>query len=173
VLPTLTDFGGVALDGDGDGTEGDAFLYTGDRDNKFYTLVSDWNGDQGVSVFDFTTFSYWFGTAVPRAPIYADPSGDGGVSVFDFTNFSAQFGKGVTFPALAVETLARQALAREPLVPTVEINDRMEVVPNHDVPIFIERREPTHVEWLRIEREMEIHEELLDLLADDVLGNRK
>jgi hypothetical protein len=41
------------------------------------------------------------------------------------------------------------------------------------VPIFIERREPTHVEWLRIEREMEIHEELLDLLADDVLGNRK
>jgi hypothetical protein len=52
-----------------------------------------------VSVFDFTTFSYWFGNSVPRAPVYADPSGDGGVSVFDFTAFSLSFGVGIVFPA--------------------------------------------------------------------------
>ncbi len=66
-------------------------------------MLTDWSGDGGVSVFDFTTYSYWFGIAIASegglAPDYADVSRDGGISVFDFSPFSNQFGMGVRFPA--------------------------------------------------------------------------
>jgi hypothetical protein len=71
----------------------------GSQSNGFYKLLADWNGDFGVSVFDFTTFSYWFGHGTDVAPSYVDLSGDEGVSVFDFTGFANNFGKGVNFPA--------------------------------------------------------------------------
>ncbi|MFT5522125.1 MAG: hypothetical protein ACI9HK_000062, partial [Pirellulaceae bacterium] len=74
------------------------FVLTGDVNNNFYKLTAEWNGDTGVSVFDFTTFSYWFGVSIPTAPAYADLNDDDGISVFDFTGFSSNFGVGVKFP---------------------------------------------------------------------------
>ena len=98
----VTDLSGNPLDGDGDGDGGDGYILTGNNANKFYRLKTDWSGDAGVSVFDFSTFSYWFGKPIQRdggeAPNYADVNRDGGVSVFDFNPFSLQFGIGVQFP---------------------------------------------------------------------------
>ncbi|MFT7639545.1 MAG: hypothetical protein ACI9G1_001281, partial [Pirellulaceae bacterium] len=99
IQPTVTDLGGIPLDGNGDGRGGDAYVVAASAENTFYELTSNYNGDTGVSVFDFTTFSYWFGASLPNAPAYADPSGDGGVSVFDFTAFSLNFGIGIVLPA--------------------------------------------------------------------------
>ncbi|MFT5524003.1 MAG: hypothetical protein ACI9HK_001953, partial [Pirellulaceae bacterium] len=98
ILSTLTNGTGLEFDGDGDGTPGDSYLLRGNPTNRFYVETAEWNGDFGVSVFDFSTFSYWFGAPVPVAPAYVDLNRDGGVSVFDFSPFSANFGKGVAFP---------------------------------------------------------------------------
>jgi len=98
ILPTVTDNQGNQLDGDANGTGGDTYELEANLDNRFYVLLAEWSGDGGVSVFDFTTFSYWFGQAVPRAPSYVDTSGDQGVSVFDFTAFSDNFGTGISYP---------------------------------------------------------------------------
>jgi hypothetical protein len=48
-------------------------------------------------VFDFTTFSYWFGQDTTVAPSYVDLNSDDGVSVFDFTAFSSNFGVGIVY----------------------------------------------------------------------------
>ncbi|MFT5526107.1 MAG: hypothetical protein ACI9HK_004080 [Pirellulaceae bacterium] len=97
ILSTAEDRRGNQVDGDGNGIGGDGFLYQANNSNKFYQLSADWNGDAGVSVFDFTTFSYWFGSEVPAAPSYADVNNDGGVSVFDFTPFSDNFGVAIVY----------------------------------------------------------------------------
>ena len=109
ILPTIFELSGTQLDGNGDGTPGDGITYQGDSSNKFYILKAEWSGDLGVSVFDFTTFSYWFGRPVPEAPSYVDLSEDDGISVFDFTGFSNNFGKQVTFSNAAVGALAEPA----------------------------------------------------------------
>ncbi|MFT5523515.1 MAG: hypothetical protein ACI9HK_001462, partial [Pirellulaceae bacterium] len=114
VLPTVTDLIGTPLDGNGDGFGGDSFVYSGDTNNKFYRFFVDWNGDSGVSVFDFSTFSYWFGLPTGESPAYADVNRDNGVSVFDFTHFSDQFGSGVSLPVAF-------ALAEVPVVATPQI----------------------------------------------------
>ena len=105
VLPTAADRRGNLLDGDGNGIGGDGFEYRATTINRFYQLSADWNGDAGVSVFDFTTFSYWFGVEVPQAPSYADVNNDGGVSVFDFTPFSENFGVGIVYETSFASTL--------------------------------------------------------------------
>ncbi|MFT5528346.1 MAG: hypothetical protein ACI9HK_006335, partial [Pirellulaceae bacterium] len=89
---------GRPLDGNADGVAGDDYQLVGNVSNRFHKLEADWNGDQGVSVFDFTTFSYWFGQSNPDSPAYADLNNDAGVSVFDFTGFSLNFGVGVRYP---------------------------------------------------------------------------
>jgi glucose/arabinose dehydrogenase len=102
LLDTITDLSGSQLDGNDDGTAGGSFEIVGDAINKLYRFAADFNGDLGVSVFDFTTFSYWFGQDTTRAPLYADLNDDDGVSVFDFTIFANRFGDSVTFaPGLA------------------------------------------------------------------------
>jgi hypothetical protein len=105
VLSTATDLAGDPLDGDADGSAGGSFVFAGDTDNDFYKLTAEWSGDEGVSVFDFTTFSYWFGQQTPNSPAYADLNRDGGVSVFDFTGFSMNFGTGITFPVSFAATI--------------------------------------------------------------------
>jgi hypothetical protein len=101
ILPTATNVGGLPLDGNGDGTTGDSFLLVANGINNFHKMTFNFSGDDGVSVFDFTTFAYWFGESIEpigSAPEYADVSDDDGVSVFDFTAFSDNFGKGITLP---------------------------------------------------------------------------
>jgi hypothetical protein len=98
VLPTLLSAAGLPIDGDSNGTDGDAYVVDGDNVNRFYVLGAEWSGDFGVSVFDFTTFSYWFGSSTTVAPVYVDANSDDGVSVFDFTTFSENFGIGIVFP---------------------------------------------------------------------------
>jgi hypothetical protein len=109
-LPTATDLGGNGIDVDEDGLGGDEFVIVGNSQNRFYRLASDWNGDEGASVFDFSTFSYWFGLAVAAdgAPSYVDLNNDAGVSVFDFTGFSNNFGVGVAYPVGFVERIESQ-----------------------------------------------------------------
>jgi hypothetical protein len=98
IADSVTDQFNQLLDGDGDGTSGGDFVFAGDVNNRFYVLVSEWNGDGGVSVFDFSTFSYWFGLDDSLAPTYVDLNRDGGVSVFDFSHFSSNFSVGITYP---------------------------------------------------------------------------
>jgi|GEM_PF-1123531 hypothetical protein len=73
------------------------FTLTGSETNSLYQFNAEWNGDFGVSVFDFPVISYWFGRSVGVAPNYADLNLDGGVSVFDFGRYADNFGSGVQF----------------------------------------------------------------------------
>ncbi|MFT5525248.1 MAG: hypothetical protein ACI9HK_003215, partial [Pirellulaceae bacterium] len=124
LLDSVTDPQGQRLDGDGDGQPGGDYVVEGDSTNRLYRMISDFNGDFGVSVFDFSTFSYWFGTDTDVAPRYADMNLDGGVSVFDFTLFSSNFGESVSFPNALIARVTPQtriALTETPLTqqPTI------------------------------------------------------
>lgn len=66
--------------------------------NGFFQISGNWNGDGGVSIFDFTTFAYWFAQSIPATPQYVDLNGDGGISIFDFPLFAENFGKSIVFP---------------------------------------------------------------------------
>jgi hypothetical protein len=92
IQDSLQSTAGIELDGNGDGEAGGNYSISGDVDNGLFQIEADWNGDGGISVFDFTTFSYWFGEDTNIAPSYVDLNEDGGVSVFDFTGFAQQFG---------------------------------------------------------------------------------
>ena len=79
------------------------YVLVGSETNRLYQLTSDWNGDGGASIFDFSTFAYWFGQPVGVAPVYVDLNNDGGVSIFDFSGFANRFGQGVLFPVPLVD----------------------------------------------------------------------
>jgi hypothetical protein len=167
---SVADAAGNLLDGNDDGTAGDDYVFTGDMLNKFYRLKSDFTLDEGVSVFDFTTFSYWFGTSVPTAPAYADMSGDGGISVFDFTSFSQNFGVGVTYPV----AFAATALNIEPdsMIPTDEIEElvNQQVVARQadfEFPPQL-RLDPQLAELEIEEAESEMLDDVLNAIAADI-----
>ena len=42
-------------------TSGPEFTFSGDRDNRFYVLRADWDGNAIVDLRDVETFAYWFG----------------------------------------------------------------------------------------------------------------
>jgi hypothetical protein len=99
VLQTATDLAGNPLDGANQGVASD-YILEGNTTNKFHQLEADWNGDAGISVFDFTSYSYWFGTSIVEAPFgpqYVDINNDDGISVFDFTGYSEKFGAEVVY----------------------------------------------------------------------------
>ena len=118
---SLADLAGNPLDGDGDGNGGDDYVVTGSSANGFYRQVFDFNGDFGTSVFDFSTFSYWFGSPIPRAPEYADLNFDNGVSVFDFTFFANAFATGVTFDNGLQQVFVAPDSIESPIDETVEL----------------------------------------------------
>ncbi|MFT5524059.1 MAG: microcystin-dependent protein [Pirellulaceae bacterium] len=163
VLDTAKDVNDNPITGSVNGV---AYLYRGDINNKFYQLKADWSGDEGVSVFDFSTFSYWFGKAVPDAPAYADTSRDNGISVFDFTDFSDHFGDGVTYPIIpgfaAVPLSADESLlVSEPLK-------------SQQLPADIERLNDTALdrlllEWSDLER-VETKTPVADPLSSELLS---
>ena len=137
ILDTLTDSSGREFDGNGDGTPGDGFVLTGNADNRFYAETAEWSGDFGVSVFDFSTFSYWFGLPVPMAPEYVDLNRDGGVSVFDFSVFASNFGLGVAFPTnfangLGIDSEAVDTFANidEPILDQALVRQTINLIDN-------------------------------------------
>jgi hypothetical protein len=137
ILDTLTDSSGREFDGNGDGTPGDGFVLTGNADNRFYAETAEWSGDFGVSVLDFSTFSYWFGLPVPMAPEYVDLNRDGGVSVFDFSVFASNFGLGVAFPTnfangLGIDSEAVDTFANidEPILDQALVRQTINLIDN-------------------------------------------
>ena len=103
VLGTVTDTAGNLLDGDRNGSGGDAFVYSGSRTNQFYKLTGDWNGSGGVNIQDFATFAYWFQSTAPPAPAYVDVNRSGGINIQDFAGFAANFQKSVNLPTSGAE----------------------------------------------------------------------
>jgi hypothetical protein len=161
---------GIGLDGDANGSSGGSFNYVGDVVNNFYRLTADWSGDTGVSVFDFSTFAYWFGIAVPAAPRYADSSGDGGVSVFDFSSFSGNFGIGVSFPSTLVASFAAVSEQPEELQEAAD-REVLQRVRNDEV-VFGEntarRRQLEEFDMVGEEAQSESLDSVLDAIADDI-----
>jgi hypothetical protein len=94
---SIVDGAGTPLDGDGDGVGGDAYRLSGTLQNGLYQLGGEWNGDGGVTIFDFPTVAYWFGQPSGRAPIYVDLNQDTGVTIFDFALFAGNFGRQMVF----------------------------------------------------------------------------
>ncbi|MFT5524522.1 MAG: hypothetical protein ACI9HK_002477, partial [Pirellulaceae bacterium] len=189
VRDSVVDLAGQLLDGDNSGSSGGNFEFVGSSVNPFYKLTAEWNGDGGVSVFDFTTFSYWFGQSVQAvagaAPSYVDVNRDGGVSVFDFTGFSSNFGRGIVYPigfasANAVAPIEFQQLAGSADTAVNRHRDiklDAEVIPivgdaaNGDFARFGARKLTAKVEFDLPERndvEDEMLEDLIAAIADDV-----
>ncbi len=79
-------------------TNGGPFTIVGNATNKFYVLKADWNGSGGVTIQDFATFAYWFGSIRPNAPDYVDGNNSGAVNIQDFSPLAANFGKSIVFP---------------------------------------------------------------------------
>jgi hypothetical protein len=87
-------------------TGGTPFTFTGSRANKFFKFTGDWNGNGAVTISDYGTFQYWFGSevgtttpiAVGTAPAYADSNGNGAVTIADFGGFKVNFGTELIFP---------------------------------------------------------------------------
>jgi subtilisin-like proprotein convertase family protein len=164
VLPTIVDIFGAELDGDGNGVGGDEYSIVGALANKLYALTAEWNGDGGVSVFDFSTFSYWFGEPVAPdgAPHYVDSSGDGGVSVFDFSGFSGNFGKASIFPTAFA---AFQILPAAPNVELLAGEEEVALIRN-DEELFGELARPAARQELdlAIQQPAAVDQALMDLL---------
>jgi hypothetical protein len=107
ILPEAEDSEGNQLDGNRDGLGGDQFSIVGDSENRLLVLRGEFNGDDGVSVFDFGTTAYWFGSAVGDnandAPSYVDVDNDNGIGIFDWTYFINHFEDTVVFPVATAE----------------------------------------------------------------------
>jgi hypothetical protein len=168
VLPTLTDEAGQQLDGNRDGVAGDSFVFAGNSDNSLYKLTSEFNGDFGVSVFDFSTFAYWFGEPAPTAPSYVDMNRDGGVSVFDFSFLADNFSIGVTFPT-SLALVPNVAIPSNEIKPLVEneANDIVDEPTFANLPDWAERQTNARLPTARPIDQWEnvIAEDLLDTLG--------
>jgi hypothetical protein len=85
ILGSEISTGGVALDGDGNGTPG------GDYALAFHRLFGDVDGDRDVDAADFGAFRQAFGTA----NLAFDADGDGDVDASDFGAFRNNFGTSI------------------------------------------------------------------------------
>jgi uncharacterized protein (TIGR03118 family) len=82
-----------ALDGNGDGTNGDDFVLAGDTaTNKLFRLFGDVNGDAAVDGFDLTAFRNAFGSIAITSLSPFDVNGDGAIDGLDLTAFRNHFG---------------------------------------------------------------------------------
>jgi hypothetical protein len=88
VISSQVSAGGVALDGDLDGTPG------GDLTMTFFRLYGDVNGDRAVNGLDLAAFRSTFGTVSSDATFVSalDFNGDGAINGADLTQFRNRFG---------------------------------------------------------------------------------
>jgi hypothetical protein len=83
--------GGIALDGNGDGTPGGDFVF-GDTQGLF-RFFGDINGDRHVDIADFAVLSNSFNSSTGQTNYlaYLDFNGDGHIDIADFGQFSVRF----------------------------------------------------------------------------------
>jgi hypothetical protein len=167
ILSGIANEFGLQLDGNADGEAGDSLVHVGNVDNRFQRFTADFNGDTGASVFDFSTFAYWFGlpVAADGAPSYVDLNADGGASVFDFAIFSANFGIGVTYP-IGFAAVVTPAAVQQPIADTDELQEAgtIDEVPQTQLVRVAKTDNP---EFRSTETSAD-EDEMLDLLALDV-----
>ncbi|MFT5525219.1 MAG: hypothetical protein ACI9HK_003186 [Pirellulaceae bacterium] len=174
ILPSATNVNGVPLDGNGDGITGDSYVLSANAVNQFHKLTFNFNGDTGVSVFDFTTFSYWFGETVDPngAPEYADLNDDAGVSVFDFTFFSENFGTGIVLPVAFAAPIVASNVGNTMELSLAETKGETDTAAQQvAAQLPLQRWElDTHIPQDKVELNSPVGElaELLDILAEDV-----
>ncbi|MFT5525378.1 MAG: hypothetical protein ACI9HK_003346, partial [Pirellulaceae bacterium] len=170
IADTANSVSGNAFDGDNDGEAGGSFTLAPDSQNDFYELRAEWSGDLGVSVFDFTTFSYWFGNSVPIAPHYVDTSRDGGISVFDFTAFSLNFGEQVVLPNAFAAIAGIHADENTPLEDMADsLAILQEELTSTDlIDTVLRQRKDEPDEFIQIDSEQVDLDELLELLAVEI-----
>lgn len=88
---------GVALDGDGDGQAGGAFLFGESANDEFFRFFGDATGDGTVGVSDFGLFRSAFGRAEGQSG-YLDAfdfDNNNAVGVADFGAFRTRFGRSI------------------------------------------------------------------------------
>ncbi len=94
VLANQVSAGGLLLDGDGNGSNGDDFVQDGSTANGLFSFYGDVNGDGIVNAADFGPFRAAFGTSVGN-PLYRDFldfNNDGTINATDFAQFRIRFG---------------------------------------------------------------------------------
>jgi hypothetical protein len=79
-------------------TSGPSYTLIGDADNRCFVLPGDWDGDAAVTLADFETFVYWYGTTTDEAPRYVDLDGSNVIDEADFQFFRDQLGEIIEFP---------------------------------------------------------------------------
>jgi hypothetical protein len=86
---SVSNTGGLSLDGNGDCTGGDDYTMIGNpATNKLFRLYGDVNGDGNVTASDFNVFRQYFGGYLAAF----DFDGDGTVAASDFIQFRLRFG---------------------------------------------------------------------------------
>ena len=85
---------GLTLDGDGDGSSGDNYVFGDQTADDFFRKYGDNDGNNLVNLFDFAAFRATFGVPSDQAGFNAalDNEGDGDVDLFDFAAFRSNFG---------------------------------------------------------------------------------
>ncbi len=85
---------GTPLDGNGDGTPGDNYVFGATAADDFYRKFGDYNGNGIVDLLDFAEFRRSFGTSEGAASWNRafDFDGDGDIGLLDFAEFRRNFG---------------------------------------------------------------------------------
>ncbi len=89
-------FTGAGLDGDGNGTGGDDYIFdepaVGPVDTaKIFRIFGDYTGDGNVAAIDFVQFRLALGNSAPPFQLF-DFDNDGAVAASDFIQFRLRFG---------------------------------------------------------------------------------
>lgn len=86
--------GGQQLDGNGDGTAGDNYVFSPQGNQGLFRLFGDADGNQTVNIFDYGMFSTSYGKSLGGAGFlaYFDFDGSNSVNIADFGQFATRYG---------------------------------------------------------------------------------
>ncbi len=91
---SLVNLDNKLLDGNGDGTGGDNYVFGTLSADRFYCLFGDHNGNGLVDLFDFSAFraAYATSSSHPNYVQHFDVDGNGLINLFDFSRFRNNYG---------------------------------------------------------------------------------
>lgn len=95
VNASLVTYFGVELDGDGNGTAGDPYVFGDNAEiDKFFRKYGDHNGNDVVDLLDFAAFRQTFGKSLNDSGYLdgLDSDGDNTIGLLDFAKFRQNFG---------------------------------------------------------------------------------